>query len=230
MLGGEVPFRGRSPLVTMTAHLMEEPPRPTQKRLDGAISLNLEAVLLKALAKDPQSRFASARALAEAISVAVRAPTIPIAAEADALGDTDLNVLAAVARTEAQNVIARAQKDEQPALIRNGAENIAPNNSTKTAAAQAKFIAPNVGRDLEQVSSASMIESAALRMTLPSPQVDNEQLVFGPENEAAKNIETTNNEPVSTIALEPRPPWIWIAIAVVFAIIAIAAGVIVGAR
>ena len=94
MLTGDVPFHGRSPMVTMTAHLMEEPDPPRKRRTDGAISPALEAVVLRALAKEPKDRYPTARAFAEALLAAsankqvISTTTQP----ADALGDTDLNV------------------------------------------------------------------------------------------------------------------------------------------
>ncbi|MFO0585930.1 MAG: serine/threonine-protein kinase [Polyangiaceae bacterium] len=95
MLTGDVPFRGHSPMVTMTAHLMQEVVPPRKKRADGTISPALEAVVMRALAKNPADRFPSARAFAEALRGA-DASTRVIAAtgNADALSDTDLNLQA----------------------------------------------------------------------------------------------------------------------------------------
>jgi serine/threonine-protein kinase len=96
MLTGDVPFRGHSPMVTMTSHLMQEVEPPRKRRNDGAISTALEAVVMRALAKRPQDRHASARAFAEALLAAESNPhIIATTAPADALSDTDLNVAAA---------------------------------------------------------------------------------------------------------------------------------------
>ncbi len=95
MLTGDVPFRGHSPMVTMTAHLMQEVVPLRKKRTDGAISPALDAVVMRALSKLPADRYPSARALAEALRAAeTNARVIATGAAADALSDTDLNLLA----------------------------------------------------------------------------------------------------------------------------------------
>lgn len=97
MAVGEVPFQARSAMETMTAHLTAAAPSPRKARPSAGISPALEAVILRALAKDPADRFASARELAEAIA-AVRDQPLVIAprAGADAAeigeGDTDLHL------------------------------------------------------------------------------------------------------------------------------------------
>ena len=93
MLTGDVPFRAQSPMVTMTAHLMQEVVPLRKKRTDGAISAALETVVMRALSKRPEDRYPSARALAEALLAAESNPrVIATASAADALGDTDLNL------------------------------------------------------------------------------------------------------------------------------------------
>ena len=58
MLTGTVPFDGDS-AVTIALKQVSEPPLPPS-RLNPAVSLDLEAVVLRALAKQPQQRFADA--------------------------------------------------------------------------------------------------------------------------------------------------------------------------
>jgi serine/threonine-protein kinase len=62
---GAVPFRGETPISTILKHINEAPP------LDGPLAARLPAdlkpVLRKALAKDPDKRFPTARDLAEAL-------------------------------------------------------------------------------------------------------------------------------------------------------------------
>jgi len=97
MAVGEVPFRSRSALGTMTAHLSEAPPSPRKARPDAAITPSLEAVILRALAKSPADRYASARELAEAIAAArdeplVIAPRAVADPQSIAQSDTDLHL------------------------------------------------------------------------------------------------------------------------------------------
>jgi len=103
MLTGQVPFRGKTPIASMTAHVSEPIPSPRATRPDGCISPALEAVVMRALAKDANDRYPTARAFAEALSgardahhvIAVRAVD-----DADALatGDTELELRDAAAK------------------------------------------------------------------------------------------------------------------------------------
>jgi serine/threonine-protein kinase len=94
MAVGAVPFRGRTPIASMTAQLTEAPRSPRAARPD--LSPALEAVVLRALEKDPEDRFPSARALAEALVGARDEPRViaPAGVEAASvgLGDTDLHL------------------------------------------------------------------------------------------------------------------------------------------
>jgi serine/threonine-protein kinase len=94
MAVGDVPFRGRTPIASMTAHLTQEPPPPRAARPDRAISAALEAVILRALAKNPADRYPTARAFAEALAAArdqKRVVTPPLGTD-PGLGDTDLSL------------------------------------------------------------------------------------------------------------------------------------------
>ena len=65
LLCGRLPFDGDSALALLRAHADAAPPPP--RSINPAMSAELEAVLLKALEKDPAKRFASARELSEAL-------------------------------------------------------------------------------------------------------------------------------------------------------------------
>jgi eukaryotic-like serine/threonine-protein kinase len=101
MVTGRLPFVGRNPIATMTAHLSEPVPSPRALRPDRDISPTLEAVLLRALAKSPADRYPTARAFAEALSAA-RAPHHVIApatmddASVLATSDTELELKAII--------------------------------------------------------------------------------------------------------------------------------------
>jgi serine/threonine-protein kinase len=58
MLSGRVPFEGESPVAVAYKHVREEPVRPSL--LNPDIPEPLERVVLKAMAKNPQNRYASA--------------------------------------------------------------------------------------------------------------------------------------------------------------------------
>ncbi|WP_437307575.1 serine/threonine-protein kinase [Sorangium sp. So ce388] len=67
MVVGAVPFSKRTPIAVMTAQITEQPLPPRSGKRDGLISAGLEAVILRALAKDRTERYPSARAFADAL-------------------------------------------------------------------------------------------------------------------------------------------------------------------
>lgn len=69
MLTGQVPFTGDTPSAIMYAHVNKQPTPPS--RLTAFITSEVEAVVLRALAKNPQERFQSVREMAWAFSQAV---------------------------------------------------------------------------------------------------------------------------------------------------------------
>lgn len=65
MLGGQVPFSGASPVAVAIKHALEEPPSLTQ--LNPDIPPSVEAVVRKAIAKNPTDRYSTAGELAHAL-------------------------------------------------------------------------------------------------------------------------------------------------------------------
>lgn len=59
MLTGRVPFMADSPVKILTKHVFEQAPRPNDIA-GGTIAPTMENIILKAMAKDPNDRFASA--------------------------------------------------------------------------------------------------------------------------------------------------------------------------
>jgi beta-lactam-binding protein with PASTA domain/tRNA A-37 threonylcarbamoyl transferase component Bud32 len=88
-LTGRVPFEAESP-VTVALKQVSERPRPPSE-LNPAVSRALDAVVLKALAKDPANRFASAEEFLAALGEAQADPS------GTALGDTAAHEAVAVA-------------------------------------------------------------------------------------------------------------------------------------
>jgi YVTN family beta-propeller protein len=68
-LVGEVPFPRASDVATIYAHLEDEPPRPSERR--PGLPVALDAVVARALAKDPERRWPSGAALAAAARAAL---------------------------------------------------------------------------------------------------------------------------------------------------------------
>jgi serine/threonine protein kinase len=75
MLGGRVPFTGTSPVAVAIKHALEEPPSLTQ--MNPTVPPEVEAVVMKALAKEPEDRYNSAGELAEALRIAVYGQDAP---------------------------------------------------------------------------------------------------------------------------------------------------------
>lgn len=65
LLTGRVPFRAEKPLAVLLKIVTETPPRPRQLRPD--LPRWLEAVMLRAMQRDPAQRFASAEEMAQAL-------------------------------------------------------------------------------------------------------------------------------------------------------------------
>ena len=72
LLTGRVPFEGESPVTIALRHVSETPPAPSQ--LNPAVPPALDAVVLRALAKDPRDRFADADEFIAALTAAATAP------------------------------------------------------------------------------------------------------------------------------------------------------------
>ncbi len=75
MLTGGVPFPADSDEARLWAHLSEPPPAPS--RAGGGIPGAFDAVIARAMSKDPADRYASAGELSRAASAAVGAPPAP---------------------------------------------------------------------------------------------------------------------------------------------------------
>lgn len=72
MLAGEAPFKGETPTDVMLKHAEEEPVALTEHRSDVPVAI--EAVVRKALAKDPDERYQTAAEFVEDLDKAALAP------------------------------------------------------------------------------------------------------------------------------------------------------------
>lgn len=73
MLTGRVPFTASSPVTTAILHIQNDPPSPSS--LMPTISPEVEAVILRAIAKQPDQRYATAGEFARAMRAASGEPT-----------------------------------------------------------------------------------------------------------------------------------------------------------
>jgi len=74
-LTGEVPFEGDSAVAVALKQVSQTPQRPSA--INPEVSPALDAVVMRALAKDPQQRFADAEAFLAALDAAERDPASP---------------------------------------------------------------------------------------------------------------------------------------------------------
>lgn len=68
MLGGTVPFTGTSPVAIAIKHTLEQP--PSLRKLNPKVTPEMEAVVFKAIAKEPEQRYNSIGELARALKIA----------------------------------------------------------------------------------------------------------------------------------------------------------------
>ncbi len=108
MLSGHVPFTGTSPVAVAIKHALEEPPLLTE--LNPSVPPTVEAVVMKALAKEPEDRYNSAGALAEALRKAVYGP--------DALTPFYLSAKTPIVRSEP---LARPSNEPTPDVMMHNA-------------------------------------------------------------------------------------------------------------
>ena len=76
MLAGQVPFAATTPLAVVLQHIQDPPPSLMGLRTD--LPAAVEAVVQRALAKNPAQRFASAGAFAAALEQAWTLPAVPL--------------------------------------------------------------------------------------------------------------------------------------------------------
>ena len=71
LMTGKMPFNGDNPIQVALMHLKDIPPMPSA--LNPGINKNIEAIILKAMAKEPQQRFSSSEQMLKAVDAAAEA-------------------------------------------------------------------------------------------------------------------------------------------------------------
>jgi tRNA A-37 threonylcarbamoyl transferase component Bud32 len=106
MLVGELPFKDGTAFLILAKHVNEAPPRP--RDLVSSIPPGVEAIILKALAKDPDDRFESMKALREAIA-ADGLGEAEAGEETMVLGEAPMRDAVAVEKTEQLSPLHQAE-------------------------------------------------------------------------------------------------------------------------
>lgn len=112
LLTGTLPFTGESSLAVLTAHLTSAVPLPSE-RAPERVTPDFEQVVLTALAREPERRFPSADAFADALRRA-RASSLPPVKSADALASTHPELHVPDARHTTQPSASFAPGQEPP--------------------------------------------------------------------------------------------------------------------
>lgn len=114
MLTGQVPFSADTPMAVMLKAINDPTPMPRQ--FSGDISENLQQVLLKGMAKDPDNRYKTARqlqkALQEVIDEEPDAPAEPAATAVMQSGERD-QADEAKAQTKASDKATKVRQDQR---------------------------------------------------------------------------------------------------------------------
>lgn len=133
MTTGAVPFARRTPLATMTAHLTEPLVNARAAAPSRGISAALDAVITRALAKEPKDRYESAAALKEALRSAserrVATPSTDDARNATTdmeLGETDLAIRLSQVPVERKHAIEARSRSVPPDPARTGVSGAPP--------------------------------------------------------------------------------------------------------
>ena len=212
MTVGSVPFAKRTAIAVMNAHLTEIPPSPRSSRPGGGLPSGLEAVILRALSKRPEDRYASARTFADALAACVSHAQVitPLgaaaASSAQEISATDLNLT-----RSALEHSPTFPGDLPPAAPAPPGKDLA---LAKTLPVEAHPAAP-------ARPAASPVASSAASPTLSSAQVP----------AAAARAGRARAAPPVEIASPPRSErWLWILVAIVFAALGMILGTLFGAR
>lgn len=117
MLAGRVPFTGVSPVAVAIKHTLEDPPSLTQ--MNPVIPASVEAVVMKALSKKPEERYASAGELARALR------TVATEHLQETATDTRRLAQGPASSVEAQSGSSGAEKPDGPST-----SEVSPDNKT----------------------------------------------------------------------------------------------------
>ena len=137
MVLGRLPFEGDTPYTLMYKHFNDAPPPPRQ--MNPNIEPGIEAVILRALAKEPDDRFQSAEEVSEAFGDAIRG--LPTGVGAPPMDAMDRTVIGDEAAPTASASPTPAV-DEMPTMMPGGASPPTPLPATPP---QASIPAPAAG-------------------------------------------------------------------------------------
>jgi serine/threonine-protein kinase len=181
LLTGRLPFEADTPMGVILKHLYDDPPRPSSLRADlpGA----LDAVVVRAMHKEPADRFASAGALARALRAAW---PIERAARSSATP---------AARAAAKNVAPARPKPAPTAVPKNVASSAAPPSAARPPASRA------ARRDAPRPKPAATKAAGATAANISAARQ--------PHKAAEERKPASAKAKPASSSPAPRPPQIW---------------------
>jgi serine/threonine-protein kinase len=191
MLTGEVPFNGTSPLAVAMQQLHDPPPPPSS--LQPSLSAATDAVILRALDKDPTRRWPTVTALAEALSGSGRVDRTALG------GSTPPNVWPAVKSTSAAPtfVIITLVLVAFATLLWFGFRNLVPAGDPQSPTVIAP-IQPVITGAIEEVPTQTPVPS-------PTPQPTAEPTIAPTTAPATAPTMTAVPEPPPIVAADVQP-------------------------
>ena len=162
MLTGSVPFKGHTFMATVAMQMVDEPVPPRERAPDASIPVEVEAVIMKALRKDPDQRFQSIRELASAIidadkqlrmtSQGMPALRFESGEYAVTTGGPEQQTVQAGQAVQAVQASVHASGEQRPALARSGAFRPGSTGSTGAHAVVSAPPALEVDNSVDEVS------------------------------------------------------------------------------
>lgn len=92
MLTGTLPFKAGNPVELLSKHMFDEPQKPSERRPDRNIPVQVENIVLKAMAKNRDERFATMQEMQCALEACVE-PQAPVATPVVVTTDSPLDPL-----------------------------------------------------------------------------------------------------------------------------------------
>lgn len=150
MVTGRVPFQGESPTAVLMQHLNNAPPPPRQ--FNANVPEAVQAVILRALAKNSATRFASAGELARAFTAALQGHVPESAALLSSAGTlVDAPVASKNAATIAEAPAAPKTPDAKPGSPKPSPLTTMDRRVLDGAGKIAQVVAPLIGRDAPDI-------------------------------------------------------------------------------
>ena len=176
MLAGRVPFIGTTPVAVAIKHALQEPPPITD--FNPAIPHSVQAVAMKALAKAPEQRFASAGELARALRLAISNESATMVWKAP---DTNLPSATTDSSQLVESVKGAIDQEDPLQIVKNTEENLEENKNGQNVEMQALVEAnPSDQEPQEKMMQDKVTNLPTLLMKPDADELHDSPTVEGP--------------------------------------------------